>query len=761
MGKATIVEEIGEGQYTVALDYGSEIIDARVAAIDARVSQINSELSDLSNDIATARADYTAAQSALNDAIDALRGAIESGSDYTNEADAAKEAGIAAVQASAELEKLLSDKGLLDAEKSGLLLEKARLQALAVESQQDVWCVDYSLGATGEVATVEVPGDATLTLIAPQAPAPATTDGRVLAREVQQGYQLFFNAALLPGWQKWMPLWRLGEITALDGDLCDVALDTVTSTGQALDINQAPDLAGVPIEYMSCNGAAFNVGDRVVVAFTDQDWQQPKVIGFESEPRACAGLLLHWNDYVVGTPNPMYMASYGASGWSAREVDIWGYYGGRGWTNGVRAVSWDEQLNGSGAVGVYFRGARVWGFNAGQDADTLGLYDRSAHVVLYVVGAWAVDASTIVVVLFKTEGENGLQTVVLTIGDVGGVPTATEGSIAGFVASGRPDRVSQSIGGNRFVFAVIGSNLYFELGSVYHLSVSSSGALSLTTLRATMETTTNTGSRTDNLDSRTSVRTRSVVGTLFVGATWSIDDTYSLRVVDIDFSYTLTFSVGVDVSNSTMSFLLTANNSFNGAPLPGNESLQAAYNAAGDGEVIAPSEITINSLSVANIILWPLTSRQGLSSNLAAVESQTYGGSSSLTIYEGATSRGSASGRVSVNVGQVPTVNAPGIGDIDNFVRQWNPETGEHDDPDARTRTEGYFTDWYLDVGYGVRLMSGDNDINLGVLAGRGFMSARTLSGNTVNAAEGAADIASVFPAGVDASESLIPIVPY
>lgn len=45
-------------------------------------------------------------------------------------------------------------------------------------------------------------------------------------------------------------------------------------------------LNGVPIDYMSTlNSSVFIISDRVVVEFTGQDWTQPKVIGFETNPR--------------------------------------------------------------------------------------------------------------------------------------------------------------------------------------------------------------------------------------------------------------------------------------------------------------------------------------------------------------------------------------------------------------------------------------------------------------------------------------------
>jgi predicted transglutaminase-like cysteine proteinase len=46
-------------------------------------------------------------------------------------------------------------------------------------------------------------------------------------------------------------------------------------------------ITNVDIEYMTCNAAAFVNGDYVVVEFTNQDWDDPKVIGFVNNPEPC------------------------------------------------------------------------------------------------------------------------------------------------------------------------------------------------------------------------------------------------------------------------------------------------------------------------------------------------------------------------------------------------------------------------------------------------------------------------------------------
>jgi hypothetical protein len=107
------------------------------------------------------------------------------------------------------------------------------------------------------------------------------------------GPQAYLNAALLPGWQRHSPTYRWGTIHDIDTDTdrCRVNLASATSSAQNLPINQASVLTDVLVQYMTCNAAAFEEGDRVVVEFQGRDWSQPRVIGFLDNPRPCQQFL--------------------------------------------------------------------------------------------------------------------------------------------------------------------------------------------------------------------------------------------------------------------------------------------------------------------------------------------------------------------------------------------------------------------------------------------------------------------------------------
>ena len=113
---------------------------------------------------------------------------------------------------------------------SELLQKRQRARALrermaalekALEPKEvEAWCADLTEDATGEVKTIEVNGEfgaeGSIRVVAPQEVAPSLAAGDVVAREVQAGAQAYFNAAILPGWQKFKPTYRPGfnEATA-------------------------------------------------------------------------------------------------------------------------------------------------------------------------------------------------------------------------------------------------------------------------------------------------------------------------------------------------------------------------------------------------------------------------------------------------------------------------------------------------------------------------------------------------------------------
>jgi hypothetical protein len=233
---------------------------------------------------------------------------------------------------------------------ASLSKQKEYLLLIPQDAIADAWCADLSDELSGVVATIEINGD-------PQYPAvnirPGYTDnaeyipardGQVINIRALTPAQAFYFLAMTPGWQKWKPTYRIGEITSISGDTCSITLNDATSSlkGAEYNINQAWDLTDVDIEYMDCNGSAFETGDRVIVQFVEQDFEKPKVIGFEEFPKPCESSIFFFQPYSIGTSN--FLGVYNINGVCVLAYDINALFGAP-FDNPVYADSVNADLN--------------------------------------------------------------------------------------------------------------------------------------------------------------------------------------------------------------------------------------------------------------------------------------------------------------------------------------------------------------------------------------------------------------------------------
>ena len=240
--------------------------------------------------------------------------------------DALAEAQIALVEAAARRDKLRTQWDAMEARDAASRDRLVVLQAIPDDPVQQAWCVDFTQTLGSEKATIEIPGEGNQRIWlrpghAGRADYDPARDGQLHHRAGLSGPQAYFNAAILPGWQRWMPTYRLGTLTSVDkiADTGSVSLDVETSSAISLPINGEATLTGIPIEYMTCNAAVFEVGDRVVVEFSERNWESAKVIGFQSDPKSCSTVLVR---YLVQTVNSR--AGLLIEGDATQEVPIGG-----------------------------------------------------------------------------------------------------------------------------------------------------------------------------------------------------------------------------------------------------------------------------------------------------------------------------------------------------------------------------------------------------------------------------------------------------
>lgn len=329
MGKADILANLGEGLYQARITYNTTLPAARKTALEARIPELEQQLPAAETARQTAEANVALTQIELNLLIEQLAAA-------TPATEPAIRAAIVEKTAAARpLEDILTsarrEVARLNLELAQITTEIARLDALLTTADnRSIWCADYSTGLSGQVDTFEINGEPGQILIAPTGSGESAALLTSVEAMTPAGWAR--NFALHPYWQKWRPTYRTGLILDISGDTATVSMDMVVSSYQNLPINQGTNLDNVPIQYMNCNGAAFEVGDGVIVRFGGQDWSDPVVIGFTEMPKPCGdyytvgvvrdyrvgGGSVPWCPYVYSSDTSItrkFRFSYGVNEW--------------------------------------------------------------------------------------------------------------------------------------------------------------------------------------------------------------------------------------------------------------------------------------------------------------------------------------------------------------------------------------------------------------------------------------------------------------
>ncbi|KGE78280.1 hypothetical protein [Halomonas salina] len=287
MGKGRVLAAHGEGRYTI------EIVEDRVRAESARalavqlLAELDGRINDMDRQISAAQANVDAAAADQDAAIEQYRLAMtEAGESGIDLAEHSK----AVLVAARERDRLRTQQRQIMARRAVAQSRIDRVDALPPLRRVDTWCADYTEDLSGDVATAEVPGEIGQVIIQPGFEDGATwsgsADGAMQPALAGTPASVFYNLAMMPGWQRWRPTFRIATISNIDNDLCDITLDPAASSQQGLPVNAQGSYSGVPIMYMDCNGDAFEDGDRALVAFSGNTGK-PVVVGFETKPREC------------------------------------------------------------------------------------------------------------------------------------------------------------------------------------------------------------------------------------------------------------------------------------------------------------------------------------------------------------------------------------------------------------------------------------------------------------------------------------------
>ena len=283
MSKGEIIDSLGGGRYRIKLLYATDKIDAELVRINTRVAELAVLIPGQKLLVIELKQASQATVSEINNLIPQYR---ESPQEFSEQITVLQ---VKMARQRSDMALAVYQKDVYVLENLSLLKQRQRLEKAPKEKVMDAWCADFTEELNGIVGIADIndePGQGVV--IRPgftdDAQFIKARDGGILPNAIQSGPQIYFNYAVLPGVQKWRPRYRIGVISKLAGDICTITLDDAFSSAQDLPINKTPILNDVPIEYMDCNGAAFDDGDRALVSFTSSG---PLVIGFEKEPESC------------------------------------------------------------------------------------------------------------------------------------------------------------------------------------------------------------------------------------------------------------------------------------------------------------------------------------------------------------------------------------------------------------------------------------------------------------------------------------------
>jgi hypothetical protein len=247
MGKGTIISGGTDGVYTLQLNLNTANLADIIARMQAEIAVLDSQITTVSGQITTKQAESLVLENLITSYI----------GDPTKTQEL-KTASKNLVVKQNELYELRMTKKVYELQKKALQLRIAYYNANTPEDPTaPAYCVDLTEDLTGVVGTIEIPGERGSVRIRPgyngRATYDRTRDGQLFPAICQNPFQCFYNWAMLPGWQKWLPKYKFGTILSIDynNNICNIDVEAATSSAQDLDVNSSLYLEDVPIEYMN------------------------------------------------------------------------------------------------------------------------------------------------------------------------------------------------------------------------------------------------------------------------------------------------------------------------------------------------------------------------------------------------------------------------------------------------------------------------------------------------------------------------------
>jgi len=345
LGKGRIISNLGKGKYKVELEYATSRALSVIDQLEKKIEELQDKVSTSDEELSELEDEYKKANEKLIQAIEDLKSLKPGTEEYQKQMEEVE-------KKTEKYNEALDKHKKARLQKSGLEFEiksaEKRIETINKNLERtktvEVWCVDYSTDLSGTVGTIEIPGVVERVVSRPRtssqvyirpgfddgAEYKGERDGKLSSVFNMTPAQTYYNYAMQPGWQKWKPMYRVAEVDSVDSDnnTADIALDREWTIIEK-NANHKVWLYDVPIDYMDCGPSLFKHGDRVVVKFEDQSWDNPKVVGFVEKPKRCACCWIIAREITHEENNPIW------------DLDPYRYEGLKLENSRWRVLEWD------------------------------------------------------------------------------------------------------------------------------------------------------------------------------------------------------------------------------------------------------------------------------------------------------------------------------------------------------------------------------------------------------------------------------------
>jgi hypothetical protein len=310
MGKATILESLGEGEYRIKVEFDNTRVQGAITAMSDLISQLSAQLPDLIAVRDAWASVFQAHYEVLNNYLQTTPPEY-----YALHPETLKELTAQAYKAKATYDITRREVDRMRLKITGIEREKNYLETHCPNDfEARAWCVEFNEDLTGTTGTIECDyalmrdGDTIKNDTGIWLPAAIAAPGTQMQHPLASSpHATWINLCMAPAMQQHKGRYRIATITGLDeiNNKCNLSFEGVGDVGGSSDkllpdkpifpnVNgaQSQNVTGADVVYGACGASAFEIGDRVIVDLHDGAGT-PTVIGFYSHPKQCTWFKLH------------------------------------------------------------------------------------------------------------------------------------------------------------------------------------------------------------------------------------------------------------------------------------------------------------------------------------------------------------------------------------------------------------------------------------------------------------------------------------